>query len=320
MYYLRAIWEGFIKSIKEGTTVSKNLFPMIISIIVIVKILQELNIIQYVAMPLEPIMQTMGLPAEFGIVWACAMLVNIYSALALIPSMLLFVPSVSVEQMTILGLIILIAHSLILETKIAGRCGLSMSFQVILRLATAWICGVVVHIFCSNFGYWQELAQILFKAGTAPDLMGWVLNELKNLVRIYIIICLVMMFNKIINALKISQFVGFILGPLLRILGISKEATNIVIVGLVLGILYGSGIIIQASTEGKISRTDAFTTMSLMSIAHALIEDTILLSLLGGSLWGLLGVRLVFAIGVGVIINLLYAKKHHQLELKKRIA
>ncbi len=317
MSYLEVIWKGIIKSIKEGTLVSKNLFPMIISIIVLVKVLQELNIIQYVAMPLEPIMQTMGLPAEFGIVWACAMLVNIYSALALIPSMLLLVPSVTVEQMTILGLIILIAHSLILETKIAGRCGLSMSFQVGLRLITAWICGVSVHLICSHFGFWQETATVLFKAGAALDFTGWVLGELKNLVQIYCIICLVMMFNKIINALKISQFVGFILGPLLRILGISKEATNIVIVGLVLGILYGSGIIIQAATEGRISRIDAFTTMSLMSIAHALIEDTILLSLLGGSLWGLLGVRLLFAISVGVSINLLYAKKQQQLELEK---
>ena len=317
MHFLRAIWKGLIQSVKEGTTVSKNLFPMIISIIIIVKILQELNIIQYVAMPLEPIMQTMGLPAEFGLVWACAMLVNIYSSLALIPSILLFVPNVSVEQMTILGLIILIAHSLILETKIAGRCGLSMSFQVVLRLVTAWICGMVVHNICNHFGYWQEPAQVIFKAGIAPDFQGWIINELKNLLQIYIIICLVMMFNKIINALKISQFVGFILAPLLRILGISREATNIVIVGLVLGILYGSGIIIQASTEGKISPTDAFTTMSLMSIAHALIEDTILLSLLGGSLWGLLGVRLVFAISIGVMINLLYAKKHHQLDLEK---
>lgn len=318
MVNAQAAAKGFAASIKEGIQVCRKLFPMIISVVVFVKILSELNLIQYVAMPLGPIMQTMGLPVEFGLVWAAAMLVNIYSSLALIPSILLLVPVMTVEQMTILGLIILIAHSLILETKIAGQCGLSMFFQVVLRIGTAWLAGVIVHYFCQKFGIWQEPAKVLFEAKTTvTTFWGWVLNELINLAQIFVIICLVMMFNKIINTFRISDVIGFLLSPVLRILGISKQATSIVIVGLVLGILYGSGIIIQAATEGRISRADTFSTMSLMSIAHALIEDTIILSLLGGSLWGLLGVRLVFAIVVGSLINFIYGKRHQSTALQK---
>ncbi len=318
MFSLNALGKGIVTSIKEGCLVSRRLFPMIISVVVFVNILSELNLIKYVAMPLGPLMETMGLPVEFGIVWAAAMLVNIYSSLALIPSIVFMVPGLTVEQMTIMGIIILIAHSLILETKIAGQCGLSMTFQVVLRIATAWAAGLLIHNVCQTFGFWQEPAKILFEAkATSPTLLGWVWGECLNLVQIFIIICLVMMFNKLINVLRISDVAGFLLSPVLRLLGISKQATNIVIVGLVLGILYGSGIIIQAAREGKISHSDAFSTMSLMSIAHALIEDTILLSLIGGSLWGLLGVRLVLAVLVGSVINLVYTRIHQPSALEK---
>jgi hypothetical protein len=37
--------------------------------------------------------------------------------------------------MTVFGLLILIAHSLILEVRIAGQCGVAMPFQFILRAA-----------------------------------------------------------------------------------------------------------------------------------------------------------------------------------------
>ncbi len=129
-----------------------------------------------------------------------------------------------------------------------------------------------------------------------------------------------MMCNRLINALKISDVVGCILSPILRILGISKQAVNIVIVGLVLGILYGSGVIIQAVKEGRINHADAFSTMSLMSLAHALIEDTVLLALLGGSIWGLLGVRLVLAIVIGAGINALYSRKYQSVTAEKGTA
>lgn len=321
MFSVNAMAKGFVTSIKEGILVCRRLFPMIISVVVFVKILTVLDLIQYVAMPLGPIMETMGLPVEFGLVWAAAMLVNIYSSLALIPSIILMVPTMTVEQMTILGLLILIAHSLILETKIAGQCGLSMTVQVVLRIAAAWTAGLLVHHTCQTFGLWQEPAVILFEAkAVSSSFLGWVWGECINLMQIFVIVCLVMMFNKIINALRISDAVGFVLSPVLRLLGISKQATNIVIVGLVLGILYGSGIIIQAAREGRISHSDTFSTMSLMSLAHALIEDTILLSLIGGSLWGLLGVRLVLAIVIGAVINGVYSRTHHSAQLQKGTA
>ncbi len=301
--FLLKLFHAIIHSIQDGIRVSKNLFPMIISIVIILKILQELNLVRYLALPLEPIMELMGLPAEMGIVWATGMLSSVYSALAILPSVLLN-SSLSVEQATVLGLIILIAHSLIMETRIAGQCGLSMTFQLVLRVVVAIFAGILLHIICSFLNIWQEPANIfLVHQEQSTTWAAWAISEFWNLVQIFIIICGVMLFTRAINYFRISHYTGILLSPLLRLVGISKEGTNVIIVGLSIGILYGGGVIIKESKDGTLSKADSFAAMSLMGIAHALIEDTLLLMLMGGSLWGLLVFRMLIAVLVGIIIN-----------------
>ena len=58
--------------------------------------------------------------------------------------------------------------------------------------------------------------------------------------------------------------------------------------------------------EGTLTPRDALCSISLLGLAHSLIEDTILLALLGGSLWGLLGFRLVFTLSAGALLNFFY--------------
>ena len=73
-----------------------------------------------------------------------------------------------------------------------------------------------------------------------------------------------------------------------------------------MGLLYGSGILIKSAQEGSLSRRDVLCSVSLLGLSHSLIEDTILLALVGGSLWGLLGFRLLFTLVMGAFINAFY--------------
>ncbi len=311
MKILHQLFYAIVHSIRDGVHIAKNLFPVIISIVIILKVLQELNLVRYLAFPLEPIMGLMGLPAELGIVWAAAILNSVYSALVILPSVLRTIPALSVEQATVLGLIILIAHSLILETRIAGQCGLSMRFQFFLRFFTAIVAGLVLHWICSFFNIWQEDAHILLLPQEATtSWTAWVIGEVWNLLQIFIIICCVMLFTRAMNYFKISYYFGKLLAPILRLVGISKAGTNVVIVGLSIGIMYGAGVIIKESQDGTLSKADSFAAMSLMSIAHALIEDTFLFVFIGASLWGLLVFRFIVAVIVSMLIKRFYAYKY----------
>ncbi len=310
MNILHQLFQAIIESVRDGIRISKNLFPVVISIVILLKILQELDLVRYLALPLEPLMGLMGLPAELGIVWAAAILNSIYPALVILPSVLLTIPALTVEQATVLGLIILIAHSLILETRIAGQCGLSMRFQFFLRFFTAIIAGILLHWLCSFFNIWQEEARfLLLQQEAVTTWTAWAIGEFWNLLQIFIIVCCVMLFTRAINHFKISYYFGILLAPILRLVGISKAGTNVIVVGLSIGILYGGGVIIKESKDGTLSKADSFAAMSLMGIAHALIEDTLLLVLIGGSLWGLLVFRFVIAVLVGILIKQFYPQK-----------
>ncbi len=314
MKIVQQVFQSIIDSIVDGIRVSKNLFPTIICIVIILKILQELNLVRYVALPLEPLMGLMGLPAELGIVWAVAILNSVYPALVILPSVLLTIPALTVEQATVLGVIILIAHSLILETRVAGQCGLSMRFQFFLRFFTAVIAGILLHWLCSFFNIWQEEARILLLQPEAVTTWtAWAINEIWNLLQIFVIVCAVMLFTRTINHFKISYYFGLLLAPIMRLVGISQAGTNVIVVGLSIGILYGGGIIIKESNDGTLSKADSFAAMSLMSIAHALIEDTLLLMLIGGSLWGLLVFRFVIAVLICIIIKQVYTRKNPEI-------
>jgi len=62
-----------------------------------------------------------------------------------------------------------------------------------------------------------------------------------------------------------------------------------------LGIAYGGGLIIRESRAGRIPPRDIFFSLALMGLFHSVVEDTILMMLLGGSIWGFLVGRMIFA-------------------------
>lgn len=80
-------------------------------------------------------------------------------------------------------------------------------------------------------------------------------------------------FLKVLELAKVTDLIGWLLSPLLRLMGISKAATPITMVGVLLGLSYGGGLIIKEAQEGKMSSRDVVLSLSFMGICHGLIED-----------------------------------------------
>ena len=290
----------------EGHKVALNIFRFLIPILIAVKLLEESGLIPYLAMPMRPLMDLLGLPAELSLAWLPCMFVSIYSGLAVLISLAPQLPDLTVAQMTVFGLMVLIAHGLIIEVRIAGQCGVAMPFQFALRFLSALVAGFILHLLLDGFGLLQGKAAILLAAEPTTTWLAWSLEFLESIAEIYVVVCAVMLLHKALNHFHISEWIGKGLGPVLRLLGISPKAVNIVIIGFTLGILYGSGLLIKDTQEGSLSKRDALCSISLLGISHSLIEDTLLLMLVGGSLWGLLAFRVAFTVVVGAAINYWY--------------
>ena len=291
------------QTILDAAKTSLELFKIMVPIIILVKILKELGLIGYLAVPLTPFMELVGLPAKTGLVWATALANNLYSGIivyvALIPDM----PPLSVAQVTVMCTMMLIAHNIPVEARITQKCGVTFSGQVLVRLVGALSCGVLLNLLFTYFHILQEPAVVIWRAkAESASILVWALGQLRNLGAIFCIILLVMAIMRLLNYLRITDLFSKLLGPVLRFMGIGQEAATITIIGLTMGIAYGGGLIIHEAQSGNLSKNDIFAAVSLMGLSHALIEDSLLMLLVGASTYGIFWGRLLFSL---LVVSLL---------------
>ena len=120
--------------------------------------------------------------------------------------------------------------------------------------------------------------------------------ELRNMLSIFLIILCLMTMLRILKKAGITDLMTRLLEPILSLLGMGRQAAPITIIGMTLGLSYGGGLIIREAKNGGLSRRDLFCSLALMGLCHGLVEDTLIMMLLGGHLSGLLWGRLVFSL------------------------
>ena len=118
---------SFIEIFYESKKIFIVLFKVIVPIVIIIRVLELLGLIPVFAKYLEPLTSFVGIDGSLGLVWMAAMLVNIYAGMAAFAT-LQSMFDYTVAETTILGLMILIAHSLPIEVAIAKKSGVSAIF------------------------------------------------------------------------------------------------------------------------------------------------------------------------------------------------
>ncbi len=292
------------------------LFKAMIPAVILVKILQELELISLLAKPLEPLMALVGLPASMGLVWATALLNNIYSSMVVFVS-LASDPSLgaglSQAQSTVLCTMILIAHSLPVELKVARQCGPTMLSQGVIRVGAAMLCGMAMHCVYSATGWLSNANAIFWTPGRQPEGWGeWAWDQTLNLVAIFAVILALMAFMRLLKILRATDLLVWLLAPVLRLVGIGRDAAAITVVGLALGMTYGGGLIINESRSGRIGARDIFNSVTFMGLTHALIEDTLLMVMLGADFQGVFWGRLLFSLAFLAVLARIISRMSDQ--------
>lgn len=302
MFNSQLIPSFFRRIITETGKTSWILFKIMIPISIVVKIIQELGWLPYIGKALAPIMNIVGLPGETGLIWASAMVVNIYGGLltyfSLSGSMTL-----STAQITVLLTMILVAHTFPIELQIARKAGIKLVVMFIIRFFFAILLGFILFKTYALMGVLQEPTTSTF-AITQQNitLTDWLLNELKNYATILLFVFALITILEILKITGIITIINKLLYPVLKILGIGKEVLPITVIGLTLGISYGGAIIIREANDGKASKRDVFYALVLMGLCHSMIEDTMLMFAIGGDLSGILFARIIFALLISFII------------------
>jgi spore maturation protein SpmB len=284
---------------KDAVSASYEMFKVMIPVIIVVKLLQELGLIAYLAWPLKPIMGLVGLPAEMGLVWATAIVNTTYAGLIVFLSLAADTPLTS-AQATVLAVLILVAHALPMESSIARRSGARFLFQCVIRLAGAFSLGWLLNRIYTATGTLQEPATVLFRmdpqAQVDPSLANWAMDQGMNLLSIFGVILALLVMMRLLDILGVIRLMNSILRPILKLIGIGTKASAITVIGLTMGLSYGGGLIINEARKGNVGKEDIFYSLTLMGLCHSLIEDTLLLALIGAHFSGIFWGRLIFAI------------------------
>lgn len=126
----------------SGLNITLELSKILVPIYFIVTFLKHTPIIDWISTLFAPLMGLFGLPGEAAIVLVMGNVVNLYAAIGAMASLAL-----SIKEITILAIMLSFCHSLLVETVLAKKIGLSAVKVIAVRVALAVVSGIAFNLF-----------------------------------------------------------------------------------------------------------------------------------------------------------------------------
>lgn len=256
-----------------------------------VTLLYHFGVLNIVSEILSPAFGLIGLKGEAALVYISSAFLNVYSAIAVMTSL-----NFTIREMTILAIMSLIAHNLIVETAVQKKTGSKAWHMVTLRIITSIIAAIILNYLLpeqmglSSIGV-QEMANPTLK----ELLISWTISSLKLSLKIIVLITLLMILQKILLEFKVTILLTSIFSPILKVFGLPKSTSLMWIAANLLGLAYGSAIMIDEVQSERITKQDADLLNYHIAISHSNLEDLLLFAAIGISAWWLLIPRLGIA-------------------------
>ena len=275
------------------------ILKLIIPIYILADILFYYNTLSYVSFLVEPITTAIGLPPEASLSIISGMFLNVYASIAFAAPL-----DLSIHQWTILAVFVGICHSLIVESVIMKKIGLSNTYSYSLRIIAGFIVAFITSIMPREW----------FSASLKID-DSFSTNKYESLTDL--------LYNSFLNAIELSITVIVLITALIFIMDfiktrkfIKESKKNVskgfsLTVGIILGITYGAGILINEVENGNIKKEDIFYIGTFLMICHAVIEDTLLFVIFGADFTMAVLIRTIAAIIISYILLLFYRRNQN---------
>ncbi len=137
LLYTESIKNGF----RKGLLTLWKLTKIVVPVYFLITFLKMTSILDIISSWFEPTMSLVGLPGEASIVLVLGNFVNLYAALGAISSL-----SLTVKQITILAVMLSFSHSLLMESAVAKKTGVSLFIVLSIRIILAIISGLILNI------------------------------------------------------------------------------------------------------------------------------------------------------------------------------
>lgn len=306
--------QGYPRALFRGFTTAVFLLRIILPLSFAVSLLEWLGILPKIGALLSPAMSLFRLPGETAVALVSGWLVGIYGAVATM-AFLHLTPA----QITVFAVIMLTAHNLVVECAVQHRTGTPWWVMLAARLATAAALGWVVAVILMPHGPPPSAIepQAAVRAGFGAFLGHWAVGAGRLALKILLILLGLMLVTEWMRRNDLYHRLARPIRPLLLFLGLSPSVAFLWITGMVLGIAFGAGLLMDEAREPGRYRPGELHDLNVsLGLCHSLVEDTALFASVGAWVFWITIPRLVFA-AIGVRVMRLF---HRRLPAAPRAA
>ena len=283
----RCIATTLPKAIKTCLWMLKITLP----ISLLVRLIQYYGVMDVIGTATSSLFPLLGLPAESAVVFFTSCCLPIYAPIALMATI-----DLTVRQATILSLMCLVSHNLPVECAIAKKTGSSFITIFTLRVVSSVILATIANMLLPEDARMFTLTESSIECSSIYDVISvWLVSSLNLAKTLGFIVTSLMLLQSLLEEYGVIRHMCRSITPLMNIMGLSSNASFLWLVGNIVGLSYGSAIMINMVSEGKIEKYEADLANRHLAISHSLLEDTVLFASLGVCAWWLLLFRIPLA-------------------------
>lgn len=293
-----SIKKGLLVGLQTTWTLGKIIFP----ITLLVTIIGHTPLLGWLAQILSPIMSVIGLSGEAAIPLVLGNVLNLYAAIGAILTL-----DLTVKEVFILAVMLSFSHNLLVESAVATKVGIRMSVILGVRIGLALFSAFVIHLFWDGG---SEKAQYGLVSSSSPaEVNGWwgiIYQGLESAtLGIFQLALIVIPLMVVVQWAKDRNWLVWFskaMSPFTKMLGMKENTSTTLAAGLVFGLAYGAGVMMQAVKEDGVKKKDLYLAFIFLVACHAVIEDTLLFIPLGIPILPLFLIRLVTAIILTMLV------------------
>ncbi len=256
-----------------------------------VMLLDYFGVLSLMAQYTGPVFRHLGLPGVSAIVLITSIFTNIYSVVAVLS--LLQLP---MREGIILGTMCLVSHGFIIETAVMQRTGSSAVRMLLLRLAGSFVIAWLLNGIMPGSMSTAIHTVIKEQSDFSLVVVHWLGSISKTTLKIVILVNILLVFQAILDEFGLIGAIEKPLSPFMKIMGLPRSTTLSWVVANLIGLAYGSAIMIDESEKGRMSRADADLLNHHVSLSHSQLEDPLLFLTLGYAIHWLIWPRIIIAI------------------------
>jgi len=283
--------ECVLSALPKGMKTALWLIKITIPVSLGVLLCDYYGILDFIAGYTEPVFKHMGLPGVCAIVLITSVFTNIYSVVAVLTTL-----NLPMREGMIIAIMCLVSHAFIIETAVLKKTGSSVVRMLLLRLIGSFVIGWFMNMVLPGSPAKYFVSGIRDHGELVPVLLNWVVTITRTIIKIIILVNLLLIFQKVLDAFGLMRLLEKPLSPIIKLMGLPPKTTLSWIVANLIGLAYGSAIMISLVEEGKLNKADADLLNHHIAISHSQLEDPLLFLTLGYPIYWLMWPRLLLAI------------------------